>query len=191
MKKTGSSVGSAFTALELPGTVGVPECAGSPDEPADIGGRCLCYNLRRVSRAVTRHYDQCLAPAGLRTTQFSLLQAIRRLGPVTVSDLAEVALTERTTLTRNLGVLERDGLIATQTGKTGMDRRKRLLALTDAGCAALNRAYPHWEAAQRSMEDRLGAGRLGQLLGDLANAAEGAVAELVTTEENGKRDGRD
>ena len=72
---------------------------------------CVCINLRRMSRVVSQIYDDALAPAGLKITQFCLLRAIERLGPASVGVLADDQELDRTTLTRNLALLERDGLI--------------------------------------------------------------------------------
>jgi len=63
---------------------------------------CNCLALRQASRHVTQFYDQFLAAAGLRTTQFSILARLRRLGPMTISVLAADLVMDRTTLGRNL-----------------------------------------------------------------------------------------
>jgi DNA-binding MarR family transcriptional regulator len=72
---------------------------------------CACFNPRKVARAVTQLYDDALRPAGLRVTQFSLLVVVRMAGPVSVTRLAELTVLDRTTLTRNLELLERQGWI--------------------------------------------------------------------------------
>ena len=43
---------------------------------------CNCLSLRQASRRVTQLYDQALAPLDLRATQFALLRAIERSGPI-------------------------------------------------------------------------------------------------------------
>ena len=46
---------------------------------ATVQGRmtqdCICLAVRQAARHVTQSYDQFLAPAGLRTTQFSILRS--------------------------------------------------------------------------------------------------------------------
>ena len=79
---------------------------------------CACYKVRKAARAVTKLYEEVLRPVGLRATQFSLLMATRVLGPVTVVKLAQVMVMDRTTLTRNLQILEKRGLITIKPGKT-------------------------------------------------------------------------
>jgi DNA-binding MarR family transcriptional regulator len=72
---------------------------------------CNCFAVRAAARHVTQFYDQVLAPAGLRVTQFSILSNLKRLGPLTINALARETVMDRTTLGRNILPLERDGLI--------------------------------------------------------------------------------
>lgn len=130
-----------------------------------IGRNCACYNLRRAARATTRLYDDFLRPSGLRSTQYSVLVAATLQGPVTVSKLADLTVTERTTLTRNLTVLEKKGLILIESGR---DRRERQVAITEKGRQALAAATPLWEAAQAQIENGLGGDRMDSLLKDLS-----------------------
>ena len=73
---------------------------------------CNCLALRQAARHVTQFYDQCLAPSGLRTTQYSILVRLQRHGPMTINALAAELVMDRTTLGRNILPLERDGLIS-------------------------------------------------------------------------------
>ena len=73
---------------------------------------CICLAVRQAARHVTQSYDQFLAPAGLRTTQFSILAKLKRNGPMTINALAAELVMDRTTLGRNILPLERDGLIS-------------------------------------------------------------------------------
>jgi DNA-binding MarR family transcriptional regulator len=131
----------------------------------EIGRSCACYNLRKASRALTRLYDDFLRPCGLRTTQVSLLMSARLKGPLSMTKLADLTVTERTTLTRNLTVLEKKGLIRIEQGS---DRREREVDLTERGLEALDSAIPLWEKAQAYVENGLGEDRMGKLLSDLS-----------------------
>jgi DNA-binding MarR family transcriptional regulator len=131
----------------------------------NIGRVCACYNLRRAARAVTRLYDDFLRPSGLRNTQCSALIAARLHGPVTLTRLAELTVTERTTLTRNLTILEKKGLILIEPGR---DRRQRQVTITEGGREALAAAIPLWEEAQAHIENGLGRDRMGNMIKDLA-----------------------
>lgn len=136
-----------------------------PVKCKEIGRCCACYNLRRAARATTRLYDDFLRPSGLRSTQYAVLMAARLRGPVTLTKLADVTVTERTTLTRNLTILEKKGFILIEPGK---DRRERQVTITEQGREALMAAVPLWEAAQAHIEQGLGGDRMASLLDDLS-----------------------
>jgi DNA-binding MarR family transcriptional regulator len=125
---------------------------------------CACFNLRKVTRAVTQLYGEMLRPAGLRVTQFSLLVAVRMAGPVGVTRLAEITVMDRTTLTRNLELLQKQGLIEIA---AGADRRSRIVTLTAAGNAAIAEALPFWKKAQLHVVNSLGQECWADMLTDL------------------------
>jgi DNA-binding MarR family transcriptional regulator len=118
---------------------------------------CNCLALRQAARHVTQFYDQFLAPIGLRTTQFSILARLRRLGPLSISALARELVMDRTTLGRNILPLQRERLIAVVTGSA--DRRSKELRLTDAGRARLREAVKGWTDAQARFETAFGGER--------------------------------
>jgi DNA-binding MarR family transcriptional regulator len=122
---------------------------------------CNCYAVRAAARHVTQAYDQFLAPAGLRTTQFSILAKLKRKGPVTINALAEDMAMDRTTLGRNILPLERDGLIKIQPSAT--DGRAKELIVTKAGEQRLQTARKGWAAAQARFENAYGAKRAAEL----------------------------
>lgn len=121
--------------------------------------------MRKAARAITKLYDEAFRPIGLRATQCSLLVATRILAPVTVIKLAQASVMDRTTLTRNLQVLEKRGLIEIRPGK---DRREREVILTAAGLQVLAKAIPLWEAAQNRVRKGLGEERMHNLLSGLS-----------------------
>jgi DNA-binding MarR family transcriptional regulator len=125
-----------------------------------VAEQCSCLRSRRMSRVLTRLYDDALRPSGLRMSQVSVLVAIARFGErgATIGALAEVLATERTTLTRNIVPLERAGLL--RVARDPDDARARILTLTRAGERAIEAAFPLWELAQRRVRDAVGGGRL-------------------------------
>jgi len=118
---------------------------------------CNCLALRQAARHVTQFYDQVLAPSGLRTTQFSILAKLSRLGPMTINTLTKDLVMDRTTLGRNILPLQRDGLIAAVRGTE--DRRSKELRLTRAGEGRLRTATKLWTQAQGRFEAVFGAPR--------------------------------
>jgi DNA-binding MarR family transcriptional regulator len=137
-----------------------------PDKFFEMGRMCACANLRRASRAVTRMYDRILKPSGLRVTQFALLMAVRALGPVPVTILARKTLMDRTTLGRNLKLLEKKKYIRMTPGS---DQRVREISLTENGLRVLLGAVPYWEEAQGKMVESLGPEGMENLLGGLSS----------------------
>ena len=122
---------------------------------------CNCLAVRQAARHITQFYDQFLAPSGLRTTQFSILAKLRRLGPMTINALAAAMVMDRTTLGRNVLPLERDGLIAVEQGSR--DRRSKELRVTEAGEARFRAGVKGWAQAQRQFEKSFGAKRTADM----------------------------
>jgi len=131
---------------------------------------CLCISLRRAARGVSRHYDGALDGFGINVAQYSLLCNLKRLDQPSISSLAEAMGLDRSTLGRNLRVLECDGLVALT---EGADQRNRLVRLTDAGAERLVAAGPAWEAAQQRLANRLGDEKRAALVALLEELASG------------------
>lgn len=122
---------------------------------------CNCLAMRQAARHVTRFYDAFLLAAGLRTTQFSILAKLRRVGCSTITALAAEMVMDRTTLGRNVRPLQRDGLVAVAPCRG--DRRGRQLHLTDSGRERLHAALAAWREAQRRFDTVFGAERAAGL----------------------------
>ena len=117
--------------------------------------------VRSAARHVTQLYDQILAPVGLHVTQFSILAKLKRLGPLTINALAKDMVMDRTTLSRNVLPLERDGLIKIQA--SAADGRAKELQLTKAGEKRLQAGREAWARAQARFETGFGAQRAADL----------------------------
>jgi len=139
--------------------------------PADLSqfGDCACFNLRKAARIVTQIYDDALRPTGLRATQTPILATLLAHAPLTVAELSERTALDRTTLTRSLKPLERDGLIRS---RPGGDRRVRELLLTPRGKRVLEKAYPIWLAVQQRVRRRVGASAMDELVGGARRVVE-------------------
>ncbi len=122
---------------------------------------CHCLAFRRAARRVTQFYDDCMAASGLRVTQYSILSRLKRLGPMTINQLAAEMELDRTTLGRNILPLQRAGLIAV--GKGSTDRRSKELRVTEAGVARLRAANRSWTEAQAQFEAVFGRARTTEL----------------------------
>jgi DNA-binding MarR family transcriptional regulator len=114
---------------------------------------CLCLHVQRAARALARRFDEALRPLGLTHGQFSLLMSLNRPEPPRLGSVAELLAMDRTTLTANLKVLERRGLVKIAIDKA--DKRSRRLSLTAAGKSLLADAFPIWKREHAAIERML------------------------------------
>ena len=131
-----------------------------PAEERPTPRGCTNFKLRQLTRRVSQRYDRVVAECGLKTTQYSLLSHIDRLGPVRPSDLAKAMAMDASTLTRNLQPLVERGWVHVG---AGVDGRSRLVTLTASGRAKRNEAQRAWKRAQLALNAQLGTDRVAEL----------------------------
>ena len=129
---------------------------------------CVCFNLRWVTRAVTRFFDAEVRRLGVRPTQTPILGALQARDGWSMAELSEWLGMERTTLVRNLRPLQRDGLVRARGGGRGGHVE---LTITEKGRATLAKAIPAWRAAQDKVVAILGPERWSNLIRDLERIA--------------------
>lgn len=129
----------------------------NPHLPAaqTMTAECLCFRARRVSRALTRLYDEALRPLGIQATQLTLLNAIAMTGEAgTLGKLSGILAMDQTTLSRNLRPLEAAGLARIE--RLPADRRVRVARLTPEGERMIGEALPLWTEAHARVVSLLG-----------------------------------
>lgn len=126
------------------------------DTPAKPRG-CTSFKVRQLSRRLSQHYDAEVSQSGLKTTQYSLLSHLARLGPTRPVDLAAELKMTASTLSRNLQPLIVAGWIAQG---AGADARSRLVQLTEDGEVKRREALAHWKTAQQKLNALLGVERV-------------------------------
>ena len=114
---------------------------------------CVCIDFRTVANRLTRLYDDKMAASGLTVTQFSQLNSIRQLGKPTLNELASATGLDRTTLARNVRVLEKLGYLNMTIGE---DARTRVIQMTRSGKRAFEAAIPLWHGVQSGLIESLG-----------------------------------
>ncbi len=134
-----------------------------------IDSPCTWFNIRRASRAVTQYFDRALRPSGLKVSQGNILGQLSTQGSVTMGELADELLIDRTTLTRNIQILEKQGLVSIE---PGVDRRTRLLEITGAGFNALKTAFPLWREANQQLINEIGHAQWHDLVSSLADLSD-------------------
>ena len=130
---------------------------------------CTNLRLRQLMRRVAQHYDLEMAKAGLKTTQYSLLSHVLKLGPLRPGALAKSMKVSASTLTRNLKPVIDAGWLQVSGGS---DARSRSVAITAAGSAKREEARRCWKVAQDSLNQRLGAERVLALHGLISESLE-------------------
>lgn len=118
---------------------------------------CTNLKLRQLMRRVAQYYDVELAKTGLKTTQYSLLSHVVKLGPIRAVDLAGAMRMSTSTLSRNLQPLIAAGWIEVNAGD---DARSRLITATDAGQTKRTEAQRKWRIAQEGINATLGIARV-------------------------------
>ena len=150
-------------------------------DPADIA--CACATARQAARAVTQLYDMWLRESGLEAPQFALLMALDRGGPQPQAAMSRRFAIDKTTLSRNLRLLEARGWIS---ALKGGDRRERRFGLTAVGRERVGAAYPAWTKAQADVRSGMGRRewhRMFRALRTMTRVALDARARLAPLEE--------
>lgn len=133
---------------------------------------CNFTSIRHASRHMTRYFDMCIAHLGLRANQYGILRLIYRSSGISISGLAALTVMDRTTVSRAIQPLERDGLLRITVDPD--DKRSRLLHLTDAGFLLVEQGHLVWIEAQRTFESKYGAKE--------AKMMRAAMTQVVATE---------
>ncbi len=139
---------------------------------------CACFDLRRATRAVSRMYDDFLRDAGLNITQFSLLRLICAEKALSISTLGGYMVMDRTSITRALAPLERDGLIH---HRSGVDKRIRMVSATNKGRRLVEDAEPKWREAQEALIETIGVDRWRAMCTVLRDTTRMVRQRVVTT----------
>jgi len=117
--------------------------------------QCVMVSARMAARALTRLANQRLKPFGYTAPQFSLLAAIKTASDITIPALAEDLAMERTTLIRNLKLLQQRGLVEA-TGLPTSRKDIKHFRLTAEGREDLDKLVPHWFAFQEEIHEKYG-----------------------------------
>jgi len=109
---------------------------------------CKCFRLRQASRVVTQFYDKKLKTCGIKITQLNILSSLASGKSLSMTELSENLFIDRTTLTRSLEILNRQGLIEKVKSQ---DARQRKVKLTNIGFETLDKTIPLWLEAEEEV----------------------------------------
>ncbi len=136
--------------------------AEQPTHSSHVASTCTSLNLRKAARAASHFLEGYLLPVGLHASQFGILNQLSKNGTIPMTCLADILSIDRTTLTRNLQIMQRDGLV--DVALCGKDKRVRQVCMTDKGKDVFAKALPLWEQAEAALTERLGADNRQSLL---------------------------
>jgi DNA-binding MarR family transcriptional regulator len=117
-----------------------------PDMP------CACATVRRAARLVTQMYGEHLSPFGLEAAQLTLLMAIAKQPGKSQTQLSTALGYDKTTLSRNLKLLQRSGWVTTKPFAT---QREAGLHLTPQGNKLVARTHAGWDRAQQQLRSAM------------------------------------
>jgi DNA-binding MarR family transcriptional regulator len=109
---------------------------------------CACATTRHIARLLTQLYDHFLRNVGVEAPQFALLVEIDKEERSHHSAIGLECGMDKTTVSRNLKLLQRKRWVKSVQGR---DRRERHVTLTHAGRKQLAAAWPEWRNAQNHL----------------------------------------
>ena len=118
------------------------------DLAGEVRGTCLGMRVARLHRVVARVYEQALQTAGLSLPQMEILTVlINATGPVRPAALATRLMAERSTVSRNLALMQKRGWVTV--AETSPAGRAMSVTITGTGVAAFTGACTAWRGAHK------------------------------------------
>jgi DNA-binding MarR family transcriptional regulator len=114
---------------------------------------CIAMRVRLLTRVVTKIYDDCMRPHGLRTAQLNILVAISLMKSATPSEIERRLHLEKSTVSRNVERMRQQGWVEFVPAEDG---RSHHLHLTVQGTTLLRKTTVAWEQAQKQAVALLG-----------------------------------
>ena len=114
---------------------------------------CNCYTIRKISSKISKIYDNALNTVDLKITQYAILKYIIILKKTSLKNLSTAMDYNRSTLGRNIRVLERKKLIRFNKGE---DKREVEITITNDGHKIFKIARQYWENMNNQISENLG-----------------------------------
>lgn len=128
--------------------------------PVTMKYACYCTTVRSAARRITALYDDTLAPTGVNVAQFALLKMLEQQGEIALTELGDLLELDRSTIGRNVRVMEKMDLVVL--GK-GADQRVTTVDLTKEGQRVCDVGTPLWDNAQARIKQKLGRKKASEL----------------------------
>ena len=118
-----------------------------------MGDECIAFRVRALNRVITNLYDAALQPFGITVNQATMLIMLSLVGEATPGRIGQVLIMEKSTISRNLDRMKKQGWIETS-GRDG--GKEQVVQVTPAGRTLLTMFHPSWERAQQQAAELLG-----------------------------------
>ena len=118
-----------------------------------MGDECIAFRVRALNRVITNLYDAALQPFGITVNQATMLIMLSYVGKAGPGRIGHVLIMEKSTVSRNLKLMKKQGWIKAVEGETGRDQ---IVSVTVKGKKLLTAFHPDWEKAQKQAEELLG-----------------------------------
>ncbi len=112
------------------------------------GPDCINLQMLRASHYIMKAFDEAYRPFGIRSTQMPVLGAVSRLQPVTIRQVADELVSERSVISRRLQVMVKNGWVKEDASTTG---KEKTFTLTKRGQALVDRIQPAKAAVQQRL----------------------------------------
>ena len=119
-----------------------------------LASECLAIRVRTLNRVVTGLYDRALQPLGVKTSQANILVSLSLLGQATSAKIGQVMSMEKSTVSRNLDRMRKNGWIAVANSDHGVSQD---IVVTPKGRELMAAAQAGWQRAQKEANTLLGA----------------------------------
>ena len=134
---------------------------------------CAGINVRLAARRISGFLEERMRQTGLNIAQFGLMTHIAAAPDDTIGALAERCGLDQSTLSRNLHLLEREGLVEIVTAEK--DLRRRAVWLTEKGATGLEAAMPVWRRAHAALAALIRPEQVRALASRTRNLVKGGV----------------
>ncbi|WP_321505478.1 homoprotocatechuate degradation operon regulator HpaR [Breoghania sp.] len=124
--------------------------------------RSLPIALLRARETVMGPFREMLAKSGISEQKWRVLRVVDEMGPTEQTAIAEAACLLLPSLTRIVASMEADGYLERRSDPA--DRRKSIIALTDAGRGLIDRHAEESHAIQVRLENSIGPEKVETLL---------------------------
>lgn len=131
-----------------------PPKSDYPNAESEILDCCVAGRIRMIARLTTHWFEQDLRSLGLRSGQLTMLAMVAKHSPVSAARLAKLNMMDKSTLSRDLAVLKKAGLL--QEDDTSPNKREKPLVLSREGRALLDKAWPLWQNRHAAFVEKIG-----------------------------------